>query len=108
MNITTKRKAAKALFLGMLAAAMMGTVAYAADPPAEDPIAMAQAYEKQAAEYRAQADRHDSMAKSHKAGAGSSKVNHKSIALHCENIAKSLRAAAKESDALAAALRSGQ
>lgn len=48
------------------------------------------------------------MAKSHKAGAGSSKVNHKSIALHCENIAKSLRAAAKESDALAAALRSGQ
>lgn len=108
MQIMTKPNPVKALFLGIVAAALMGTVAYAADPPAEDPVAMAQVYEKQAAEYRAQAEKHDRMAKSHKAGAGSSKVNHKSIARHCENIAKSLRAAANESDALAAALRSGK
>jgi hypothetical protein len=41
----------------------------------------------------------------HHAGAGSSKVNHESIERHCKEIAKNLRAAADESDALAADLR---
>jgi hypothetical protein len=45
------------------------------------------------------------MAKMHKGGAGSSKLNHAGIVRHCEKIAQHLRAAAQESDALAATLR---
>jgi hypothetical protein len=45
------------------------------------------------------------MAKMHRGGAGSSKMNHEGIVRHCEKIAQNLRAAAQESDALAATLR---
>jgi hypothetical protein len=45
------------------------------------------------------------MARMHKGGAGSSKVNHEGIVKHCDAIAKNLRAAAAESDALAAEYR---
>jgi hypothetical protein len=95
------------VFLGVIAAALLGSAVMAGDTPAQDPVAMADAYQKQAAEYRAQADRHDSMAKMHRAGAGSSKVNHENISRHCDKIAQNLRAAALESDALAATLRKG-
>ena len=95
----------KGMFLGMIAAAMLGSAAFAADAPAEDPAALAATYEKQAADLRASADKHDSMAKMHRGGAGSSKVNHEGIVRHCEKISQNLRAAAQESDALAATLR---
>lgn len=93
--------------MGMVAAAILGSAVYAADPASDDPAMMASTYEKQAADLRASADKHENMAKVHKGGAGSSKVNHESIVRHCEKIAQNLRAAAQESEALAATLRSG-
>jgi hypothetical protein len=96
----------KGLLVGVMAAAMMGSAAYAAGTAtAEDTAALASTYEKQAADLRASADRHEQMGKMHKGGAGSSKMNHDSIVRHCEKIAQNLRAAAQESDALAAELR---
>jgi len=95
----------KVLVLGMIAAAMSGTAVYATDAPAEDPAALAATYEKQAADLRAMADRHQNMSRMHKGGAGSSKMNHEDIVHHCDKIAENLRAAAKESDALAKELR---
>jgi hypothetical protein len=72
-------------------------------PPAENPAAMAAQYTKQAAELRASASRHADLAKMHRSGlAGSSKTSHESIAVHCDNIAASLNAAAAETEALAA------
>ena len=97
----------KGIVLGMLAATMIGSASYAADTPTEDTTAQAATYEKQALDLRATAAKHDTMASMHHAGAGSSKVNHESIERHCKAIAKDLRAAADESDALAAELRSG-
>jgi len=98
----------KGLILGMIAAAMLSSAAYAADTPTDDPSALAAKYEKQAADLRASADKHDKMAKMHMGGAGSSKVNHESIVRHCEKIAENLRAAAKESDDLAKDLRASE
>jgi hypothetical protein len=95
----------KGLVLGMIAAAMIGSAAYAADAPADDPSVQAATYEKQAVDLRASADKHEKMAKMYMAGAGSSKVNHESIVRHCDKIAEDLRAAAKESDDLAKDLR---
>lgn len=95
----------KALVLGMIAAAMLGTAVRATDAPAEDPVALAATYEKQAADLRASADRHENMARMHKGGAGSSKMNHEGVVRHCDKIAENLRAAAEESDALAKELR---
>jgi hypothetical protein len=95
----------KILVLGMIAAAMLGGAASAADGPADDPAALASTYEKQAADLRASADKHEKMARMHMGGAGSSKVNHESIVRHCDKIAENLRAAAKESDDLAKDLR---
>ena len=95
----------KGIILGLIAAVMMSTAVYAADAPGDDPAALATTYEKQAVDLRASADRHENMAKMHKGGAGSSKVNHDSIVRHCDKIAKNLRAAADESDALAKDLR---
>lgn len=95
----------KGILLGLLATAMMSSAAYAADTAAEDPTALAATYEKQAADFRATADKHENMSKMHRGGAGSSKVNHESIVSHCNEIVKNLRAAAKESDALAAEYR---
>jgi len=88
--------------IAMLAMASLGASALAADT---DAAPTASTYEKQAVELRARADKHDKMAEMHRGGAGSQKVNHESIVRHCENIAKNLRAAADESDALAAALK---
>ena len=95
----------KGLLIGMVAAAMLGPAALAAEPAAADPAALASTYEKQAADLRALADRHDHMGKMHKGGAGSSKMNHDNVVRHCDKIAQDLRAAAKESDALATTLR---
>jgi hypothetical protein len=95
------------MLAGMLVAAMASVTAYAGDAPADDPAAMAQTYEKQAAELRAKAEKHESMAKAHRGGAGSSKMNHESVAKHCDKIAASLRSAADESAALAAELKAG-
>ena len=92
------------LALAVIAGALMAS-AYAADPPQNDPVSTATSLEKQAAEYRAAADRHEKMGQMHHAGAGSSKMNHDSVEKHCEAIAKNLRAAADESDALAAEYR---
>lgn len=98
----------KGFVLGIIAAAMMSSAAYAADAPADDPSAMAAAYEKQAVELRASADKHEKMAKMHMGGAGSSKMNHDSVVRHCDKIAENLRAAAKESDDLAKDLRASE
>ena len=92
------------LALAVIAGALMAS-AYAADPPQNYPVSTATSLEKQAAEYRAAADRHEKMGQMHHAGAGSSKMNHDSVEKHCEAIAKNLRAAADESDALAAEYR---
>ena len=90
--------------IAMLAIGSMGISAFAADT---DAAPTASTYEKQAVELRARADKHDKMAQMHKGGAGSQKTNHESIVRHCENIAKNLRAAADESDALATELKAG-
>jgi hypothetical protein len=95
------------MIAGMLAAAALAVAAYAGDAPADDPAAMAQNYDKQAAELRAKAEKHESMAKAHRGGAGSQKMNHESVARHCDKIAANLRSAADESAALAAELRAG-
>ncbi len=87
--------------IAMLAVGSVGAIAMAADTDAPT----AATYEKQAVELRARAEKHDKMAQMHKGGAGSQKTNHESIVRHCENIAKNLRAAADESDALAAELK---
>ena len=92
------------LAIAMLAIGSMGISAFAADT---DAAPTASTYEKQAVELRARADKHDKMAQMHMGGAGSQKTNHESIVRHCENIAKNLRAAADESDALAAELKAG-
>ena len=98
----------KASLAALAAVALLGMTAYAADPVREDPAAVAVSLEKQAAELRASADKHDAMGKMHKAGAGSSKINHDGVVKHCDAIAKNLRAAAAESEALAAEYRKGQ
>ena len=90
------------MLIAVLAMGALGANAYAADTEAAP---TASTYEKQAVELRARADKHDKMAQMHKGGAGSQKVNHESIVRHCENIAKNLRAAADESDALATELK---
>jgi hypothetical protein len=90
--------------VAMLALGSVGAIGMAADA---DAAPTAATYEKQAVELRARAEKHDKMAQMHKGGAGSQKTNHESIVRHCENIAKNLRAAADESDALAAALKAG-
>lgn len=102
---TLFRSIPKKTILALAAAAVLGMTAYAAEPAAEDPAAVATTLEKQAADYRAAAERHENMARMHKGGAGSSKVNHAGIVKHCDAIAKNLRAAAAESEALAAEYR---
>jgi len=95
----------KGLMFAVIAGAVMSAAVHAADTPQNDPVATATSLQKQAAEYRAAAERHEKMGQMHHAGAGSSKVNHDSIVKHCDAIAKDLRAAADESDALAAEYR---
>jgi hypothetical protein len=104
----TNAKSRTGMIVGMLAATMLGVAAYAGDAAADDPAAMAQTYEKQAAELRAKAEKHENMAKAHRGGAGSSKMHHESVAKHCDKIAANLRSAADESAALAAELRAGE
>jgi hypothetical protein len=91
----------KGLLLATAAAtAMLGSASFAADP-ATGATPTAASLKQQAAEYRASAARHEKMAAMHRAGAGSSKMAHEDVVRHCEAIAKNLRAAADESDALA-------
>jgi hypothetical protein len=96
---------ARALILALAAAAVLVPAVNAAETQSDDPAALAATYAKQAADFRAAADRHAKMAEMHKAGAGSPKMAHESIVQHCERIAENLRAAAKESDALAETYR---
>ena len=93
------------VLLALVAAAVLVSSVYAAEPATEDPTAQAATYEKQATDLRASAAKHEQLAKLHRAGGGSSKTQHESIANHCDLIAKNLRAAADESDALAATYR---
>jgi hypothetical protein len=102
---TTVRSFHRNFVLALAATALLGGVAYAADPASEDPAAAAATYEKQAAEYRAAADMHDKMAMAHRGNAGSAKMNHEGIVMHCQKISENLRAAAAESEALAAEYR---
>jgi hypothetical protein len=99
-------RSTRALAVALLAAAMLCSTLQAAETPPEDPAAQAATYSKKAADLRAEADKHEKIAQMHKAGAGSSKTAHESIANHCERLAKQLRTAAEESDAIAAAYRS--
>ena len=91
-----------ATLLGLVAALGLVSAVRAADTASEDPAALAAQYTPQAADLRAKADKHAKWAQMHSAGSGSSKIAHASIAQHCEKIAANLRAAADESDALAA------
>jgi hypothetical protein len=95
----------KYTLLACVAAAMLAATAYSAEPAREDSVAIATSLEKQAAEFRALADKHDNMAKMHRGGAGSSKANHEGIVQHCNSISEDLRAAANESEKLAAEYR---
>jgi hypothetical protein len=95
------RQRVSRIIAALVATSLIGAVTLAKDTPA----ASSAAYTQQAAELRADAVRHDKMAQMHKAGAGSQKVNHENIVRHCEKIAGDLRAAADESDALAAELK---
>ena len=104
--MTFVSRSTRGLILAMLAATMLVSALQAADTTSEDPAAQAAAYSKEAADLRAEADKHDKIARMHKAGAGTSKTAHESIVRHCEGLAEKLRAAAEESDAIAAAYRS--
>ena len=101
----TARSIPRNILLALAASAVFGAAVHAAETTREDAAAVAASLEKQAAELRASADRHENMAKMHKAGAGSAKVTHEGIVQHCNALAKDLREAAKESDALAAEYR---
>lgn len=104
--LTTRSMAGmRSLLAALVAVAVLAPFIAPADEPTEDPAALAATYDKQAADFRAAAERHAQIARAHKAGAGSSKIAHDSIAQHCERIAESLTAAAKESEALAADYR---
>ncbi len=90
------------IIAALLAASLVGSGAFATDTTTPTSASYAQ----QATEFRASAARHDKLAQLHKAGsAGSQKSGHENIVRHCEKIAKDLRAAADESDALAAELK---
>jgi hypothetical protein len=94
-----------ATLLGLVVALGFASAVRAADPATEDPAALATQYTQQAADLRASAEKHAKSAKLHEAGAGGSKSSHASITQHCNKIAADLRAAADESDALAATYR---
>jgi predicted secreted Zn-dependent protease len=95
----------RAFLATLVAVAVFAPVIASAEEPTEDPAALAAIYDKQAADFRAGAEKHAKIARMHRAGAGSSKMAHDSIAQHCERIAESLTAAAKESEALAESYR---
>ena len=105
-SLTHPMAGLRALLATFVAITVLGPVVAPAEEPTEDPAALAATYDKQAADFRAEAERHAKIASMHKAGAGPSKVAHDSIAQHCERIAENLRAAAKESEAVAESYRS--
>ncbi|MEO8061617.1 MAG: hypothetical protein ABI821_02605 [Pseudomonadota bacterium] len=76
-------------------------VSAATEAPAmtEDHATQAQFYTQQAADFRKKAESHRQQAKQDH---GKSNSNHASMANHCNRIADSLEAAAKDSDELAA------
>ncbi len=77
----------------------------ASEPTSEDPAKLAASYMEQASELRESAEKHAAIARRHSAGGGFSKTAHESVVLHCNRIAENLRAAADESEALAATYR---
>ena len=93
------------LALAAVAAFTLSSGVNAADV-GQDPAAKAAYYTKQATDLRASAEKHLKDASIHRMAPGGAKVAHESIVQHCEKIAASLRAAADESDALAASYRS--
>lgn len=95
----------RGLFFAFIAAAMLVPSARAGEPASEDPQAAAARYTQQAADLRADAEKHEKAAKMHQTGFGNPKTPHASIAQHCKRLAENLRAAAKESDAIAEAYR---
>ena len=104
--MTSLSSLARRPILALLAAAMLFPALQAAESTSDDPAAQAEAYSKEATELRADAAKHEKIAKMHSAGAGGPNTAHRSIALHCERLATQLRAAAEESDSIAAAYRS--
>lgn len=101
MSIKRSVAGMRSILATLVALSLLGSVIASAAESTEDPEALAATYDKQAADFRADAERHAQIARAHKAGAGSPKTAHDSIAQHCERIAESLTAAAKESEALA-------
>lgn len=98
MNTSTR-----STLMGLVVALSLVVPVMAAEPLTENPTAMAAQYTKQAADLRASASNHAKQAKLHRMGmGGSSKTSHEAIAVHCDNIAASLNAAAAETEALAA------
>ena len=95
----------RGLLAALLAVLLLSSQAYAVEPSSDDPAVLAATYSKQAADLRADAEKHANIARMHRGGAGTGKTAHESIAKHCERIAENLRAAAAESDALAAQYR---
>ena len=105
MDAIISSRSTRRLLLSLIPAVALISVVRAAEPATEDPAAAATQYAQQATNLRAEADKHAKIAQAHRSGAGGSKSAHESIAKHCEKIAKDLRAAADESDALAAPYR---
>ncbi|MGB8326354.1 MAG: hypothetical protein WCE48_02115 [Steroidobacteraceae bacterium] len=70
--------------------------------PAEDHAALALSYTREAAELKQKSDEHRNQAKLHRTTVGKSDAAHQSMAIHCNRLADSLAAAAKESEKLAA------
>ena len=91
---------------GLVVALSLVAPVMGAEPAGESPAAMAEQYTRQAADLRKSAARHAELAKMHRSGSpAGSKTSHLSIAVHCENIAKNLNAAAAESEAMATIFR---
>jgi hypothetical protein len=112
MDALISSRSTRRLLLSLIPALALISVVRAAEPATEDPAALATQYAQEAKQYaqqathlRAEADKHATIAKAHRSGASGSKTAHESIAKHCEGIAADLRAAADESDALAATFR---
>lgn len=104
MDALMSSRSTRRLLLSLIPAVALISVVRAAEPATEDPAALATQYAQQATHLRAEADKHAKIAQAHRSGAGA-KTAHESIVKHCEGIAKNLRAAADESDALAATYR---
>jgi len=66
-----------------------------------DHEAIARRFDEQAAQFDKDADHHAKLAKNYHAGLGNPKVNTASLAQHCDNLVKNLRASAADARELA-------